>query len=50
MRGRRGGTEAWPSTPQKLNETLFKVIASRDDGIGAVCPDDEYTFITLDRE
>ena len=50
MGGRRGSTEAWPSTPQKLDETLFKIVASRDDGIGSVCPDDEYTFITLDRE
>ena len=50
MGGRRGGTEARPSTPQKLDEPLFKIVASWDDGVGTVCPDDEYAFITLDRE
>ena len=47
MGGRRGGAEAWSSTPQKPDETLFKIVASWDDGIGTVCPYDEYTFITL---
>ena len=47
MRGRRGSTETWPSTPQKLYETLFKIVASRDDGVWTVCPHDEHTLITL---
>jgi len=50
MGGRRGSTEARPSAPQKLDETLFKVVASWDDSIGTVCPHDEYTFITLGRD
>lgn len=50
MGGRRGSTETWSSTPQKLDETLFKNVASWNDGVRTVCPHDEYTFITLGRE
>jgi hypothetical protein len=45
--GGGGGMHEWTGTPEELDQSLFEILAERDDAVDGFGPDDHDAFVSL---